>query len=120
MPYRDPDRLVAVWETNRGATARNVIAPANYVAWRERARTLDGITAIAPSESSRGHVLLTAIPSPDTGRAELRATIDRLRSELATARDRGQRAVEQTHRQYRRELVPVKQALAVFEGRRRR
>src|SRR5262245_35339395 len=30
LPYHEPDRLVAVWETNRGATSRNVIAPANY------------------------------------------------------------------------------------------
>ena len=36
LPYREPDRIVAVWETNRGGTSRNVIAPANFVAWRER------------------------------------------------------------------------------------
>src|SRR6266480_5236781 len=35
LPYPDPDRIVAVWETNRGGTNRNVIAPANFVAWRE-------------------------------------------------------------------------------------
>ena len=39
LPYRGPNNLVAVWETNRGGTARNVIAPANSVAWRERTRT---------------------------------------------------------------------------------
>ena len=26
LPYREPDRIVAVWETNRGGTSRNVIA----------------------------------------------------------------------------------------------
>ena len=36
LPYHQPDRIVTVWETNRGATARNVIAPANFVAWREQ------------------------------------------------------------------------------------
>src|SRR5262245_5832305 len=41
LPYRDPDRVVTIWETNRGGTVRNVIAPGNFVAWRERARTLD-------------------------------------------------------------------------------
>src|SRR5262245_31197390 len=41
LPYRDPDRIVTVWETNRGGTSRNVIAPANFVAWRERSHTLD-------------------------------------------------------------------------------
>ncbi|HEY7501827.1 MAG TPA: ABC transporter permease [Vicinamibacterales bacterium] len=41
LPYRDPDRLVAIWETNRGGTVRNVIAAANFVEWRERSRTLE-------------------------------------------------------------------------------
>src|SRR5206468_2979810 len=27
LPYRDPSRLVAVWETNRDGRSRNVIAP---------------------------------------------------------------------------------------------
>ena len=38
--------------------------------------------AVAPAERSRGHVLLTAVPDAGTDRAELRATIDRLRGEL--------------------------------------
>ena len=41
LPYHEPDRIVAVWETNRGGTTRNVIAAANFVEWRERTRTLD-------------------------------------------------------------------------------
>src|SRR5437899_7360101 len=49
LPYRDPDRLVAVWETNRGGTSRNVIAPANFVAWRERARTLEHLGMVGPT-----------------------------------------------------------------------
>ena len=48
LPYADPDRLVAVWETNRGATARNVIAPANFVAWRERSRSLQHLGMVGP------------------------------------------------------------------------
>ncbi len=47
LPYRDPDRLVTVWETNRGGTSRNVIAPANFVEWRERTRTLDHLAMVA-------------------------------------------------------------------------
>ena len=47
LPYRQPDRIVAVWETNRGGTVRNVIAPANFVAWRERTRTLDHLGMVA-------------------------------------------------------------------------
>ena len=41
LPYADPDRIVTIWETNRGGTSRNVIAPANFVEWTERARTLE-------------------------------------------------------------------------------
>jgi putative ABC transport system permease protein len=49
LPYRDPDRIAAVWETNRGGTARNVIAPANFVAWRERTRTLEHLGMVGPA-----------------------------------------------------------------------
>jgi predicted permease len=49
LPYHEPDRIVAVWETNRGGTSRNVIAPANFVAWRERARTLEHFGMVGPA-----------------------------------------------------------------------
>jgi putative ABC transport system permease protein len=49
LPYHEPDRVVTVWETNRGGTVRNVIAPANFVAWRERSRTLDHLGMVGPS-----------------------------------------------------------------------
>ena len=49
LPYRDPERIVTVWETNRGGTVRNVIAPANFVAWRERSRTLDHLAMVGPT-----------------------------------------------------------------------
>src|SRR5436190_7229336 len=52
LPYREPDRLVAVWETNRGGTTRNVIAPANFVAWRERTETLDDFGMVGPASLS--------------------------------------------------------------------
>ena len=49
LPYHQPDQLVAIWETNRGGTSRNVIAPANFVAWRERARTLEHLGMVGPA-----------------------------------------------------------------------
>ncbi len=49
LPYHEPDRIVAVWETNRGGTSRNVIAPANFVAWRERTQTLDHLGMVGPA-----------------------------------------------------------------------
>ena len=48
LPYHRPDRIVTVWETNRGGTSRNVIAPANFVAWRERTRTIDHLGMVGP------------------------------------------------------------------------
>jgi putative drug exporter of the RND superfamily len=41
-----------------------------------------GVAAIAPAERSRGHVLLTATPRVESGRAGVNATIDRIRAEL--------------------------------------
>jgi len=38
-----------VWETNRGGTSRNVIAPANFVAWRERTHTLEHPGMVGPA-----------------------------------------------------------------------
>ena len=49
LPYDEPDRLVTVWETNRGGTSRNVIAPANFVEWRERTTTLDHLGMVGPA-----------------------------------------------------------------------
>ena len=49
LPYYEPDRLVTVWETNRGGTSRNVIAPANFVAWLERTRSLQDLGMVGPS-----------------------------------------------------------------------
>jgi putative ABC transport system permease protein len=49
LPYHEPDRVVTVWETNRGGTVRNVIAPANFVAWRERTRTLEHLGMVGPA-----------------------------------------------------------------------
>lgn len=43
---------------------------------------------------------------------ELEAEVDRLRTELAEARAEAQQAVERIHRQYRRDLVPVKHSPA--------
>jgi putative ABC transport system permease protein len=41
LPYRDPDRLVVVWETNaRRGRFENVAAPANFLHWQDAARTL--------------------------------------------------------------------------------
>ena len=48
LPYRDADRIVTVWETVRGGADRNVIAAANFVAWRERTHTLEHLGMVGP------------------------------------------------------------------------
>jgi MerR family transcriptional regulator/heat shock protein HspR len=51
---------------------------------------------------------------------DLEAEVIRLRKELADVRARAAEAVADAHRQHRRELVPLQQAVAVFESRRRK
>jgi MerR family transcriptional regulator/heat shock protein HspR len=51
---------------------------------------------------------------------ELEAALEQTQRELAETRAQATATVDQTHRQYRRDLVPVKQALVLFEGRKAR
>jgi putative ABC transport system permease protein len=50
LPYRDPDRIVSIWEANipRNRT-RNVVASANFVAWRERNRSFEYLGMTGPA-----------------------------------------------------------------------
>ena len=48
---------------------------------------------------------------------ELEAENRRLRQEIERAREQAQQAVERTHRQYRRDLVPVSQAVVLYRNR---
>jgi putative ABC transport system permease protein len=42
LPYRDPERIVTIWETNPSRNIQgNVIAHSNFVAWRERMRSFE-------------------------------------------------------------------------------
>ena len=50
----------------------------------------------------------------------LEAEVTRLEDELDRARSDDSQAVAEVHRQYRRDLVPVKQSVTVYQGRRRR
>jgi putative ABC transport system permease protein len=50
LPYRDPSRLVAVFERNLPRKRdRNVVSAAAVEAWRQRSRTLDSVSALMPS-----------------------------------------------------------------------
>jgi len=51
---------------------------------------------------------------------ELEDELRRVRAELDATAESAQRAVEETHRQYRRDLVPLKQSIVLYERRRGR
>lgn len=48
----------------------------------------------------------------------LEAEVERLQGEVIAARDAAREAVEQTHRKYRRDLVPVSKSVVLFPKRR--
>jgi putative ABC transport system permease protein len=50
LPYRDPERIVAIWEHRVDRNRpRNVIAPGNFVAWLERNTSFDLLGMVTPS-----------------------------------------------------------------------
>ncbi len=51
---------------------------------------------------------------------ELEAELVRLEAELDAVRTASRDAVDETHRRYRRDLVPLKQAVVLFDDRTRR
>jgi MerR family transcriptional regulator, heat shock protein HspR len=50
---------------------------------------------------------------------ELETEIEALQAKIDALREHAVQAVEDTHRQYRRDLVPVKQSVVLYRGRRR-
>jgi len=65
----------------------------------ERLRRIGALTASGLNLEGVRHVL------------ELEAEVERLTEELEQVRDEARDKVEQTHRQYRRDLVPLRQAM---------
>jgi putative ABC transport system permease protein len=53
LPFREPERLVFVWETvPRRGIERNVAGPANLLRWRERARSFSGLAGYIRFETN--------------------------------------------------------------------
>ena len=49
LPFREPERLVLVWETNPGRdVGRNVVNPGNYLEWRDRNDVFESLAAFSP------------------------------------------------------------------------
>jgi putative ABC transport system permease protein len=60
LPYKDADKLVVMWEHNLPRNRpRNVISPANFLAWRERSRSFDAMAAF-----TQNRVTLTGAGEP--------------------------------------------------------
>jgi putative ABC transport system permease protein len=60
LPYRDPERLVALWEHDLVHDApRNVVSLPNFLAWRERAPVFTGMAALMPRA---GTIIGTPVP----------------------------------------------------------
>lgn len=60
LPYQDADSLVVMWENNLPRSrARNVISPANFLAWRERSRSFAAMAAF-----TQNRVTLTGAGEP--------------------------------------------------------
>jgi putative ABC transport system permease protein len=51
LPYRDPDRIVSIFETSRSQT-RGIVASANFVEWRERNRSFESIGMAGPARQT--------------------------------------------------------------------
>ncbi len=65
LPYVNPDRIVVVWEHNLARNrARNVIAPSNFVEWRERNRSF---THLGMATSFRLNFMLGGQPEEIVG-----------------------------------------------------
>jgi putative ABC transport system permease protein len=65
LPYRDPERIVAIWEHRVDRNRpRNVIAAANYVAWRERNKSFELLGMVGPS---RQNIVLDGQPQEIAG-----------------------------------------------------
>jgi putative ABC transport system permease protein len=46
LPYREPDRLMMVWERNVSLDAEeNVVSPFNFMAWKAQSRSFSGLDA---------------------------------------------------------------------------
>ena len=63
LPYRDPDRVVSIFEIGRDRT-RGIVASANFVEWRERNRSFEYLGMVGPSRLT---LLLNGQPLEITG-----------------------------------------------------
>jgi putative ABC transport system permease protein len=67
LPFKDPARLVVLWEESARRPGRsNVVGPANYLRWRERATSFEDMSAFADARQ-----VLTGSGDPEEVTAQL-------------------------------------------------
>jgi putative ABC transport system permease protein len=53
LPFRDPDRIVALWEeSSRRPGRNNVVGPSQFVRWRERTTVFERLAALADTRQN--------------------------------------------------------------------
>src|SRR5579864_9024459 len=52
MPFRDPSRLVMVWETSPHSGKNNVANPQNFADWQKRSRSFEKMAAYVPFQQT--------------------------------------------------------------------
>src|SRR5919198_3014789 len=53
LPFRDPDRIVALWEeSSRRPGRNNVVGPSQFVRWRERTTAFEMMAALADTRQN--------------------------------------------------------------------
>jgi putative ABC transport system permease protein len=53
LPYRDANRIVAIWETNAQRPGKsNTVAPANFLRWQERATSFASLAGYAETRAN--------------------------------------------------------------------
>ncbi len=48
LPYREPDRILTLWEKQLSDGSMSTVAPANFVDWRHQSRSFDKMAALDP------------------------------------------------------------------------
>jgi putative ABC transport system permease protein len=53
LPYRDADRIAVIWESNASRPGEsNVVGPANFIRWKERATAFENLAAYAETRAN--------------------------------------------------------------------
>jgi len=127
LPRPGPDQAVYVIsvaaelagmhpQTLRIYERRGLVDPARTSGGNRRYSEADVVLLLHIAQLTAGGLNLAGVKRV----LALEAEVARLEAELEVARSDGSQAVADVHRQYRRDLVPVKQSITLYRGRRTR